>query len=82
MQFRLFLWFHYVSCLYIAICNNQQGCSISIGISSIFTYFRIIVTVVVVACCLLGCPSESVSVTIESELSTNSADFDPMFPDL
>ena len=31
---------------------------------------------------LLCCPSEWVSVTIESEPSTSSADFDPMFPDL
>jgi len=30
----------------------------------------------------LCCPSEWVSVTIESEPWTNSADFDPMFPDL
>ena len=30
----------------------------------------------------LCCPSEWVSVTIESEPSTNSATFDPMFPDL
>ena len=30
----------------------------------------------------LGFPSEWVSVTKEAEPSTNSADFDPMFPDL
>ena len=44
--------------------------------------------IIFVAYCLLGVSyyavllSEGVSVTIESERSTNSTDFDPMFPDL